>query len=364
VEWRLGRRPGLDGIRGLAIALVLATHTWYLWPSGWFNGGSEGVDVFFVLSGFLITSLLLEEYADSLDLSLGAFYKRRALRLFPALYLMLTVAFVASRLIHSVAVGYPLGGELGGIGETVGYIYNWRFLFTPTLGAWGIAQVWSLGVEEQFYVFWPLLLLLLLRRRPSCLGAVALGVGLISYLVGVVVWTATHNRNYVYYPTTAGLVGLMVGAFLAWAVHRGVRFGSWTTPAGFAALAFLGWMLRYASVTDGWFYLWAKPVLALAAGVLILACLEPGRALTRVFSVAPIRYLGRISYSLYLWHYLVISGVLALGPRWSPGARIAFAYAIAVALAAASYHVVERPFLRLAHRRRAGTFPVASARAG
>ncbi len=339
-------------MRALAIVLVLATHSWYLWPSNLFNGGFEGVDVFFVLSGFLITSLLIEEHDRTGAVSLRAFYARRALRLFPALYVMLAVAFVASRLIHSVSVSYPLGGELDGIGETVGYVYNWRFVVTPTLGAWGIAQVWSLGIEEQFYLVWPLLLVVLLRRRPAWVGAVTLAIAVLSFAEGAIIWLVTQNRDDVYYPTTAGLVGLMAGAYLAWTLHRGARFGRWITPAALVALAFFAWMLFFSAVTDGWVYLWGKAALAIAAGVLILACLEPRRPLTRVFSATPLRYLGRISYSLYLWHYLVISAVLALAAGWSVPVKLALAYSVTLALSGLSHHFIEQPFVRLAHRTR------------
>lgn len=348
--FRLGHRPGLDGVRGLAIALVLATHSWYLWPSDLFNGGFEGVDLFFVLSGFLITSLLLEEHMRVGRISLRSFYRRRALRLFPALYLMLAVALFASRTIHPVASSYSVGEELGAVGATVAYVYNWIYPFVPHFTGWGFDQVWSLGVEEQFYLFWPLLLIVLLRWRPRWVGIVALTIGLVSFAGGAGVWLLTQNRNDVYYPTTSRLIGLMIGAAIAWALHRGLRLGRWATPLAMAGLGFILWLLRYGSVVDGWLYLWGGAVLSIACAALVVGCLEPGQPLARVFSFGPARYLGRVSYSLYLWHYLAISIVVAVLPKVAPDGKVAVAYGAALAISVGCYHLVERPFVRLAHR--------------
>src|SRR5579862_2553734 len=186
--FRLGRRPILDGFRGAAILAVLLYH--YSIPFG--TGGFLGVDAFFVLSGFLITSLLTEEWSETGNLSFNRFYTRRALRLLPALFSMLAgTAFVAVTVASREDRAAIWRGSIG----TVLYLANWqKFFDSPTVGMLG--HTWSLSIEEQFYVLWPPLLLLLLRRLgprrvavlaaalaagSACLRAVQLTMGASTY---------------------------------------------------------------------------------------------------------------------------------------------------------------------------------------
>src|ERR1700682_626933 len=159
-EFRLGYRPELDGVRGISILLVLLLHfTPKLMPGGYF-----GVDIFFVLSGFLITSLLLQEWARKNSISLKDFYIRRALRLGPglAVYLLLVGAYACVFLDKGNARGMYLGIVL-----TLSYISNWVMAFKPDFLPGLLAITWSLAVEEQFYLVWPLILSLLLTNNPN-----------------------------------------------------------------------------------------------------------------------------------------------------------------------------------------------------
>ncbi|MEO6790040.1 MAG: acyltransferase, partial [Ornithinibacter sp.] len=207
-----GRLPGLDGLRALAILAVLAVH---LDPS-WLPGGFLGVDVFFVISGFLITTLLLRERAATGTLDVRAFWSRRARRLLPALLVVLPASVFLARLTEAdllVGVGRQVAGALT-------FTSNWVEIaagsdyFTSTSPQL-FMNLWSLAVEEQFYLLWPLAVLLLLRvGTPMSRAGAALGLGLASaLLMAALLDPASPTR--VYYGTDTHLVGLMVGAATA-----------------------------------------------------------------------------------------------------------------------------------------------------
>jgi peptidoglycan/LPS O-acetylase OafA/YrhL len=194
---RLGHRPALDGIRGVAVVLVLARH---IWPEG--GAGMVGVDLFFVLSGFLITSLLIEEWVERGGISFTAFYARRALRLLPALYAMLTV-FVACSLLF--ARGDRLVHALKSAGLAGTYLTGYA-AFDNFFNSRPLGPVWSLAVEEQFYLLWPLILWLALRRGWSLQRCAVLAIGLAALDVGfrIVSWLHWGVRIYTL-PTTWGM---------------------------------------------------------------------------------------------------------------------------------------------------------------
>lgn len=171
----LGRVPGLDGIRGLAVCLVLLFHLagFFSASGGVFQGGFIGVDVFFVLSGFLITSLLLSERHQHGSISFPRFYLRRACRLFPAL-----AAFLFAHVVYALAVGDPRKVEAKAVLSIVFYVGNWAQAFGMAVPI-GLRQTWSLAVEEQFYLIWPTALILMvhfLRSRRAVLTVLGLGI--------------------------------------------------------------------------------------------------------------------------------------------------------------------------------------------
>jgi peptidoglycan/LPS O-acetylase OafA/YrhL len=346
----LGRRPALDGIRALAIIAVVGVHvSTILIPSlagKWFVGGVAGVDVFFVLSGFLITSLLLEEHDRSRSIGLRSFYWRRILRLWPALYLLLIGNFIYSMVVH-IPVGYTLRGD----GLIAAYQSNWAWsLGWPV--PFGLDNTWSLAVEEQFYLIWPIVLLLVLRWRDRLVPLVATGIMVASALWRWHLYSTTQNWISSLAETSAHLDGLMLGALIAWCLHRGYMPPRWAIRvATLPALGALCWMIQTAGPQIG-LYDGGIPLVDVCAAVLILAALDSSTIVSKVLATRPARWLGHLSYSLYLWHPLVFSVAYLEWPSGSPWARLLGALAVSLSLASISYYLVEQPFLRLRNRSR------------
>jgi peptidoglycan/LPS O-acetylase OafA/YrhL len=349
---RLGYRPPLDGIRAVAIVAVVSLHTF-----GVPRQGALGVDLFFVLSGFLITTLLLEERRETGALSLRSFYRRRALRLLPGLFVLLltyvavtTVVLAVRGDLHS---GHSREMVLAGAAAAV---YGSNFLQLTHHVPLSLSHLWSLAEEEQFYLVWPVLLVVLARLRwalPRIVGAL---VALIA-LEGVILTLGGTGYLTLYLRPDTHAEPLLVGCL----------FGTWYVagrlPRLVASQAERRWTgaIALALVVVGVFELYrlvpvviyGTPVLtafAAAAALLIVAVLHGDTAVARLLSVPPLLFLGRISYSLYLWHLpiLVAFGVTPGHGGW----RGAAAAATAVAIASASYYLVERRFLRLKYRRR------------
>jgi peptidoglycan/LPS O-acetylase OafA/YrhL len=209
----LGYRPALDGLRAVAVLAVLTYHV------GWIPGGFLGVDVFFMLSGFLITTLLCEEHARTGTISIRRFYVRRARRLLPALVLFLLICGGILFVTRPSAFWPTLGGNLLGV---LSYGANWLIIYWRGLGVFG--HTWSLAIEEQFYLAWPLLLLGLLRgARPRLIvaGLVTAAAGSLAWRLALALDGASFARLYAATDTHAD--GLLVGAALAvWLHHRGV----------------------------------------------------------------------------------------------------------------------------------------------
>lgn len=343
----LGRVRALDGLRGIAIALVVLHH---FWPGSFPGGGVVGVDLFFGLSGFLITSLLLAEHAASGRISLRRFYVRRALRLYPALYAMLGayllfVAFGDART--------PLHDALVGAGYVSVYVFNWAKAASARLPI-ELGPLWTLSVEEQFYLFWPLTLIALLRfvRAPRSLArGIAAGV-LALWILRPVLW-AVYGSSALYYFTSTWVDALLAGALLAVARHYGLAgrlrslLSAWPTVA-----------VSVAALAAGLFYQDLKPagvtywVILPAYCVAICSCVaaavdRPAIPFTRIASLAPLVALGVISYALYLYNELVRE---LLAQHLGNVRVIEGGVPIALFLAVASRVAVERPALRLKTR--------------
>jgi peptidoglycan/LPS O-acetylase OafA/YrhL len=307
--WRLGHRPGLDGVRGIAIALVLVFH---------FTGlavGTAGVELFFVLSGFLITSLLVEEHEQTGSVALGRFYWRRGRRLFPALVVMVGVLALLALVV----------GEHLPVAPTLFYYANWA---QGELGVGPLGHTWSLAVEEQFYLTWPLALVVALRWRhgPLVLAVTAAAASLASRLV-------VHDPFHVYMDTETQAWGLLLGCALALLARRGLpalRVPAWVL---------VGVLASSALVTDPLVNRVTISALApvVAVPLVWVGCSQPGLAW------APLRYLGQRSYGLYLWHYpiLALAGGVLHVPPWPVVVVVA---ALSFGAAELSYRYVERPF--------------------
>jgi peptidoglycan/LPS O-acetylase OafA/YrhL len=347
----------------------------------WMVGGFLGVDVFFVLSGFLITSLLLDEIHRTNTVGLGGFWSRRARRLLPAM--LLVVAAVA---ISAIFVAPPGGFETlrrDGL-ATLFYVANWHFIadgasyFARTAAPSPLRHTWSLAIEEQFYLVWPLIVLLVCRGRGRLLklGAVVAAGCAASVAAMVLLYHPGDDPSRVYYGTDARAHVVLAGAGLAVAVaaarHRGIvtlasRAARWLLAgAGVLAAAGIGWAMVAIDGNDTRLYQGGFAVVAAATAVVIAAVVLVPRSLpSRALSLWPLRQLGRISYGVYLWHWpvflLMTHGRTHLEGWALFGARVA----VTLALSVASYLLIETPVRRgwLPHWRALVALPVAVAAA-
>ena len=362
--------PALNGLRGVAVIGVVAYHL----QVGWAKGGYLGVDLFFVLSGFLITTLLLEEWVGTGRVNLAAFWGRRAKRLLPALFLV--VAALALYLVCNALFGGPganglidLSGLRGDAIATLLYVNNWHLIFahqsyfaqfsTPS----PLQHTWSLAIEEQFYLVWPLLLLVLLRygrriwRRVGVTVTVTLGVG--SSVLMAVLFHPGVDPSRIYYGTDTRLFDLMAGATIAFLAASRQQPGApsrrtlhWVGPAAAVGLGVF-WVFAGTSgglptnfMFEGGFLLCA----ALAALVVADARLvEPGR-FARGLAWRPLHFVGTISYGVYLWHWPVIVYINGARTGLSAWPLNLLRIAVTLAVSTASYYLVERP-IRLAKLR-------------
>ena len=349
--FELGHRRALDGLRGVAILAVVAFHGEV--PLA--RGGFLGVDAFFVLSGFLITSLLYEEWRRTGTIRLRAFYARRAFRLLPALFVLLVALFAYAMNIPWLDQRRRLLAE---IVFTLLYVANWAqaLELVPSLDF--LSHAWSLAIEEQFYLVWPLGLLLVLRARLRPRHAIALLTLAIlaSALLRARLWHGVGSFPRVFFGSDtradAPLIGCLLALALAWwglPVSRVGRLLARATAAvasvGLLALAMrASWLASY--MYDGGFTLVAVAVAAVILGALS----APHGIVGRVLATSVLVGLGRISYGVYLWHWPVF---LALRPEvvgWGAVPTAILRLTTTLAVAGVSFVCVERPFLRMKRR--------------
>lgn len=364
--------PGLDGLRAIAVLLVIVYH---FWPTV-LPGGMIGVDIFFVISGFLITSLLLREGALNGRIALGSFWVRRARRLLPAIALMILVLGPVS-LIVGGDIQVNLGRQLLGAAT---FSSNWISIFagndyfaqtSPEL----FTNFWSLAVEEQFYVLWPLLIVasgLLLGRRWRHFSAIMV-LGILASL-GVAAFLLMNGTpiSRIYYGTDTHLYGLLLGALLAFA-----RPWSLYPPMGKKALYRVAQpfgLIAFTRVMVSWLSLFALIPYAIlvpesapgaipwglfGASLLALGVIQgmlpdmlagASEALRRLLNFAPLRWVGERSYGLYLWHWpLAVVMHYVLGADRSPLVNIGVLVAT-FAIAEMSYRWIETPIRRRGFR--------------
>jgi peptidoglycan/LPS O-acetylase OafA/YrhL len=323
--WQLGHRPALDGLRGVAILLVLVCHVGgsdLLQFDRFHALGSAGVEMFFALSGFLITSLLIEERGRTGRVSLRNFYGRRARRLFPALALLLAAALVVRTIVG--------GAFAPSVWPAIVYAANWAQIRGTDLGA--LDPTWSLSIEEQFYLVWPLAFLAVARWRNGPLLVASLGI------TGSLIVRFAVGGQRAYFGSDTQAASLLVGCVLAILMHRTLRSPAWhpIVPAALAgsSLIFL--------LCDG---RWVGDVVVPTV-VPLLTCVAIWLVCgTRagILGWEPLRYVGRRSYALYLWH---LPCIFLMG-RWlgvSLGSGL-LAICAALAVAEASWRLVENPIL-------------------
>ncbi len=346
----LGHRPALDGIRGVAILSVLAVHTNHIFGWSILSGGNLGVDIFFVLSGFLITSILLAEVHEKGKIDLKRFYIRRALRLVPALVAMLVVLAVASPYLYSPEEARD---TIRAIPLAFLYVTDFAIaIYDTPLGV--LRHTWSLSIEEQFYLLWPLMLLILslmVVRRRKIAGWVVFLVFIFA-VYRVFIWMEGNSvpRTYFNVDTRADalLVGCLAGMLFSWGLipKRGVRilnFGSMLAVLG------LGVGLVATDNATTFLYFGGFTLFAIAAALLILGSLEhPDSIISGAMTQPALVWIGRISYGVYLWHYPVFKAVRYLDAAWYQ--QLVVALFVTFAVSYFSYRIIERPFLRMKER--------------
>jgi peptidoglycan/LPS O-acetylase OafA/YrhL len=331
---RFAYRPALDGVRALAVTAVLLFHG----GVSFLPGGFLGVDAFFVLSGYLITSLLLAERAETGRIRLGAFWARRARRLLPALLVVIMVVAVAGRyLLPDVEVRLLRWDAFAALA----YVANWRMIyrgtdyFTQTAAPSPLQHTWSLGIEEQFYWLWPVLVLLLLRSRKAIFAFSVLGAAGSEVLA-----LALRDTNRVYFGTDTRAQALLIGCALATLPLRKGRL--------LGALAVLGtlgtaWLWAHASGTSAWIF---TPAALAVAAVLAHAVASPSGPTARVLALPPLVWLGKISYGVYLSHWPLFQVLTAERTGLRGPALLGTRCAVTVAVAAVSFYLLEQPIRR------------------
>lgn len=344
---RLGYRPCLDGLRAFAVFAVMAHHA-YLRS---FTGGQIGVDVFFVLSGFLITTILLEEWEGASRIDLKNFYRRRVLRLIPALLGLLlaceAVAIVRLRGQYFWTVQKAILAALC-------YAANWmRVSQIDSMGP--LAHTWSLSIEEQFYILWPVTLMILLPRlRRTRIIALLLLIIAAAAIHRAALWQGESSFDRIYNGTDTRFDELLVGGATALMLAAGwlhQRF--WTSTLRWAALpaaAFVGAqaaypLSEYAMSRYGW------PLIEVSVAVLLCCLLRTERHIFHyVLEFPPLVWVGRISYGLYLWHPPIFSKIG--GWHLPTVVQVCLMFLVTFAVAGFSYYVIETPFLKLKSRTR------------
>ena len=336
--------PALDGVRAVAIVPVVLFHTDF---SRLLPGGAVGVDLFFVLSGFLITTLLLEERARCGGIGIPAFYARRALRLGPALLLLLAAAWLLS-FIPALAESTP--SEVARFSLYVlTYTSNW--ILALQLQHWPalLGHIWSLAVEEQYYLVWPVVLSLLLARGAR-LRSIA--IGLLLLVAGLALWRALlwhqlHDVHRVYFATDTRASGLLFGSVLGVVRESGLRLPARASAVVVACgLLLYGWTIAHVDQQTSSRLLLGLKLVELSAGAMIFALGAGERQpVARWLESAPLVWIGRRSYGIYLWHVPMLYAAYHL-LAWGRIGNTLAGVAATIASAALSYRFVERPLLR------------------
>ncbi|KRF27085.1 acyltransferase [Phycicoccus sp. Soil802] len=316
----LGYRPALDGLRGVAVLLVLAQHAGLPYFS---QGGTVGVTLFFVLSGFLITSILRAEHEATGRIDLRGFYLRRARRLLPALALLLIGVSAYLLVSHQSLLDVVLAA---------GYASNIAGAAGHNLG--NLVHTWTLSLEEQFYLLWPLLLPVVARRRRPAVILAAVAALVVAWRV--LLSSSGTPVERIYFGPDTRADAIVLGCALAFALA--------SIPVGRLRLAAAGSAVLVAGLCAARpesSLSWLLPLVTVASVVLVAYA---ARSTSRLLTWRPLVATGRISYGLYLWSFPVALSVASRDlPLWVSATTIT---AVSVALALASWFVVETPFLR------------------
>jgi peptidoglycan/LPS O-acetylase OafA/YrhL len=346
--------PGLDGLRAIAVLAVIAFHEQFSWAPG----GLLGVAVFFTLSGYLITDLLLSSWLATGSVHLANFWLRRARRLLPALFVMLAVVTAWVTLLDRAR----LSSLRGAVGAAATYWSNWYLIlqnqsyFSRFAPPEPLDHLWSLAVEEQFYLIWPWVLLLglyFIRRRRSAraISWLALPTVVLAAASAALMWLSYEpavDPTRAYEGTDTRAFGLLIGAALAmvWSSGRAARSARTAQRAldvpGFAGLAVIAVMVWRVGQYSSFLYHGGLVLLSVATAAVVAAAAGPATLVGAALSWRPLRWIGVRSYGIYLWHYPVI---VLTSPAHSTEdlPRAVWQIAASIGLAALSWKYVEEP---------------------
>ena len=352
-----GFRPDIEGLRGIAVSLVVLFHAGLLSKSATqISGGFIGVDLFFVVSGFLITGLLIRERERNGKISLSRFYARRVRRILPAAVVVLLVTLVAANSLITL-VDRPSVMQDGASAALS--IANIRFAMTTDyfnpVNYSPFLHFWSLGVEEQFYLVWPALMAIVAWKAPRLGAAVALTiVVVVSFVASLMITDSSASTAFYMLPTRAWQLG--AGGLVAVAAGSMDRLPRAIRATAGQLLAFAGWGALAALITAAFAidsvatpYPGMAAIVPTIAGVLLIVSGQERTGPGLLLRLAPVRFLGKISYSLYLWHWpiLILGGIWLVGPLDTMSTPQALGLAaLAVPVSAASWLLIEEPFRR------------------
>ena len=353
--------PSIDSLRALAVLAVIIYHV----DVNYLPGGFLGVDLFFVLSGYLISSLIIKEYRKAGSLNLYNFYIRRARRLLPAVYFMITVGLVVMVLFNEVLL------RKSHLDAIFGYIYssNWWYIFHKldyfdSFGAQSpFKHLWSLAIEEQFYMIFPLLFLLINRKKKSKDGTyklnknflyVVLGLILVSLIAHILLFDI-NNISRIYFGTDTRAFSLLVGVVGA-ILYPMEKLHAKVTPqqnimysvVSLVSIATLITVMIYTSEYNTWLYRGGFLLVAILGLIVIISSGKQHTLMSRLLSFKPVVFIGKISYSLYLWHFPVLVLTTPVSEIGNPNIIFVILRVILTfALATASYVFVETPIRKL-----------------
>ena len=351
--------PAIDGLRALAVAAVFLYHA----DSAWLPGGFLGVDVFFVISGYLITSLLIAELDKTGGVALVRFWAGRARRLLPALFLLLAVCLIVGATVERG----KLVGLRGDALSAIFYYANWHFVFGhesyfAQFGRPGLLRhLWSLAVEEQFYLLWPPLFLIVMRISRRVLAPLLVAAAAIASTA--LMWKLYQpgtDTSRIFYGTDTRAAPLLIGVLLAFAWkpssvvsrRRARRAPRWLGPVSVAALGAVLYMLISVHDYDERLYRGGFLVLALCTAVLLATVVHPAATLGRVFAHPLLRWIGERSYGIYLWHWpILVFTRPGVDVHLARGILIPAQAVATVIVAAVSYRFLELPIRSGALRR-------------
>jgi peptidoglycan/LPS O-acetylase OafA/YrhL len=355
----LGYLPGLDGIRAFALIPVMLFHSGFAWVPG----AMFGLSTFFTMSGYLITSLLIEEHKGTGGIGLGEFWRRRFRRLLPGSLLAMLLAIAFGIFAADATQRAELGGD---IAASLAYVANWWFIATgQTYAALfeapsPLLHIWSLAVEEQFYLVLPLVAFAFLRRRSTnkplggLLWKFGIAIGIAFVATTALPFIFTISDNFFYYATPTRLPEMLSGVLLAIVLAPGTRRQvlssaravPWATVGGVVAVLVMLWLWGTTGLATPWVYKGGFAAFSLVSIVLILSVHNNRSPVTKALTIPPMLHLGRISYGVYLFHWPIFLWITPANTGLDGWPLFFVRMAVTIGLAELSFRFIESPIRR------------------